>query len=396
MANRLYRSRVSAARRQWIEQHATAGADLPVWSSRQGWVQSIREWVLTEHFRRACASVQVSIAGATVLAIAAAWAKSADHATGRNAAVTRAWIAAAVGCNPKTITRAWKVLEAAGFAVEIYHGHGSAETPGHGKRPSIWHLVSRTADAREDVENVPLPPIGGCSSESPVGTYSPSKRERSPEKNISPRKTGRRLRATPRPLAVQRLAAQFVARSRGLGHVHIGAICDAITDSGIDPAIWDAERLQEALEADMRKMGWHWPDEITNPAGFLRARLRRIAAPREQPCPVPEELVAPRCPSPVQAQSPARRSPMPNAAQRARIAGIRDEIGEVFAAQAARRAAAPPAKLELHVRSAVGYRRPPTSDGAAQVCAGCGCRDAVRRPFLPEHRADLCTECWQR
>lgn len=364
-----------------------------MWSSRQGWVQSIHDWAPTDQFRRACASVQVSIAGATVLAIAAAWSVFADHATGRNAAVTRARIAEAVGCNPKTITRAWKVLEAGGFAVEIYHGHGSAETPGHGKRPSIWHLVGRPADGGEAVENVPLPPIGGCSSESPVGTNSPRERKRSPEKS-SCRSTGRRLRATPRPLAVQRLAAQFVARSRGLGQVHIGAICDALTDSGIDPAVWDAEGLQKALEADMRKMGWHWPDEIANPAGFLRSRLRRLTAPVDKPEPVSVEPAAVTCPKSVPVKLAAGHFLAVSAAQRARITDIRNEIREVFDAKEVRRTVAGP--RVLHGQPRVIRRHPQAGASTPAACAGCGRSDAPWRPFLPPHRAHLCDECWQR
>lgn len=393
VANRLYRSRVSAARRKWIEQHSAVGADLAVWSSRQGWVQSIRDWAITAQFRHTRASVRVSIAGATLVAVAAAWSLSADHATGRNAAVTRARIAEAVGCDVKTITRAWKVLEAGGFAVEIYHGHGSAETPGHGKRPSIWHLVGRPADGGEAVENVPLPPLGGCSWESPVGTDSPSERKRSPEK-LSCRTTGRRSRATPRPLAVQRLAAQLVIRSRGLGQVHIGAICDAITDCGIDPAVWSAERLQQALEADMRKMGWHWPDEIANPAGFLRSRLRRLTVPVQKLGPVSVAPVATTCPGTVPIKPAGGLSPFPDAAQRARIADIRLDIREAFEAKDARRAWG-----GTRARSGqVGATRshPTGSVGGPAVCAGCGCDGAALRPFLPQHRANLCDECWQR
>jgi len=65
---------------------------------------------------------------------------------------------------------------------------------------------------------------------------------------------------------------------RGLRQGHIGTICDAITAAGIDPAVWSAKDIQDVLETDMRRTGRSWPDQITNPGGFLASRLRRLAA----------------------------------------------------------------------------------------------------------------------
>jgi len=83
-------------------------------------------------------------------------------------------------------------------------------------------------------------------------------------------------RAAARPLATQRLAAALVAGSHGLDGAHIGSICDALTAAGIDPTVWTARDITDALNADMRARGWTWPDHITNPGAFLFSRLRRL------------------------------------------------------------------------------------------------------------------------
>ncbi len=242
----------------------------------------------------------------------------ADHDTGRHVAITRATIAERIGCSDRTVTAAWRVLRAAGWAVEAQRGHGSPTTPTVGRRPSVYHLVSRrqpaVASIPEPVElrglepltprpasgsdceaaaalcgavdnsaDFHLPPLGGVCSLPPVGSNSPSAHPR--EKASSPRSKSRRWRAEPRPAALQRLADALTGNEygrrglcRGLRHGHIGAICDAITAAGIDPAVWSAKDIQESLEADMRRTGGTWPDQITNPGGFLASRLRKLGS----------------------------------------------------------------------------------------------------------------------
>ncbi|WP_134080885.1 rep protein [Mycobacteroides salmoniphilum] len=252
----------------------------------------MRIWSLSAEYLPACAAADVSIAAVTVHAVAEVWAQFADHGTGRNTAVTRARIAAEVGCSTKTVARAWRVLQEGGFAVEISRGHGNAATPSYGCRPSIWHLVSRPNPV-ENVDNVPLPPIGGFGTSTPVGSNSPRVCKHTPESNSHQTKPRRRWRATPRPIAIQRLAGQLAGHPerageprillgprrsviQGLGRVHVGAVCDAITAAGIDPAQWTASKLMAALDADMRASGLTWPDELQRPAAFLACRLRRL------------------------------------------------------------------------------------------------------------------------
>lgn len=73
--------------------------------------------------------------------------------------------------------------------------------------------------------------------------------------------------------------------THGLDRAHIGAICDALTGAGINPAVWSARTVNDALNADMRARGTTWPDHIANPGGFLATRLPRLSwtPPRDDP-----------------------------------------------------------------------------------------------------------------
>ena len=244
-------------------------ASTPVWTSRDGWLSSLRTWAHSRALGALCAAERVSITAPTLLAIATVMAEHADHATGRHVAITRATIAERIGCDVRTVTAAWRVLRAAEWAVEAQRGHGSPGTPSAGRRPSVYHLISRRR-----VSDFHLPPSGGSNSLPPVRTHSPSAHPR-PHKNLSTKPT-RHWRTTPRPLPVQRLAAQLVARSHGLGQGHIGGICDTITAAGIDPNVWSAQQITNALNRDMRRCGWSWPNHIERPAAFLSSRLQRL------------------------------------------------------------------------------------------------------------------------
>ncbi|SIN15188.1 Putative replication protein RepA [Mycobacteroides abscessus subsp. abscessus] len=294
-------------RRDWIERAGEVSARLPVWSSRDSWLDGLRSWATSRALASLCAAERVSITAATLLAVAAVMADYADHGTGRHVAVTRATIAERLNCHKNTVSNAWAVLRASGWAVEAQRGHGSPATPSVGCRASVYHLVPRrqapsgpaapqpaelrgiepltslTDSHTAPVENCDLPPSGGVCSLAPVGSNSPSAHPR--EKASSPRSKSRRWRAEPRPAALQRLADALTGNEygrrglcRGLRHGHIGAICDALTSVGIDPAVWSAKDIQKALEADMRRTGGTWPDQITNPGGFLASRLRKLGS----------------------------------------------------------------------------------------------------------------------
>ncbi len=315
--------------RRWIERAGARAATprQPVWSSRESWLAALGQWAQSRALAAVCTAERVSITATTLLAIAAVMAEHADHSTGRHVAITRATIAARAGCGERTVTAAWRLLRASGWAVEAQRGHGSPGTPSVGRRPSVYHLVprrstppaelrglepltsqptepvttNRTVTAVDNSTDCHLPPLGGVCSLPPVGSNSPSAPQRA--KNSPSQRKSRRWRAEPRPLALQKLAAELTRRCVGLGSGHIGSICDALTSAGIDPDSWTAQAVQEELEADMRRTGGTWPDQVTNPGAFLASRLRRLGsfAGRQPPR---SAATAPR-PSAVSAPPPA-------------------------------------------------------------------------------------------
>jgi hypothetical protein len=261
-------------RRDWITRAGACPATTPAWTSRDGWLDALRRWANSDGLAQLCRTEGVSITAPTLLAVATAMAGHADHATGRNVAVTRATLAAAAGCDVRTVTTAWRVLRTARWAVEAQRGHGSPDTPSVGRRPSIYHLVSRRERHSTPGDHFHLPPLGGVCPSSPVGTYSPSA-PKARRQESQPMKA-RPWRCAPRPLALQRLAAEVIGRCHGLGHAHSGGICDALTAAGIDPQLWTARQITDALNADMAARGWSWPDRIERPGAFLASRLRRL------------------------------------------------------------------------------------------------------------------------
>lgn len=416
VSDRLRKMRAADARRSWIERQGETGPTTPVWVSRDAWIEDVRGWAVSPDFAPLCASVGVSITSATVVAVAVLWAGSADHGTGRHAALTRARIAEKMGCAIKTVSRAWKVLGAAGWAVEVARGHGSSSGHTAGNRPSIWHLVSRrpaVPEAADPVENVPLPPKAGSCLLSPVGNYSPSVRERAREE-ISPTdhtarpRSRRRYRATPRPLAVQRLAAGLVtpavgrgpdnhgrrtALIAGLERAHLGSICDAITSAGIDATAWTPKTLAAALNADMQARGWSWPDRIERPGALLAARLRRLPA-RPDTTPIDGGTAAGLEQDRRSAVAPVA-APVAvvefTATERARITAARLHARRVLTEHQQRRAA------DTRQRRAVAVpvrQSAPAAVPEAGTCATCGTADAPRRRFMPPHRSHVCDACW--
>lgn len=248
-----------------------------MWTSRESWLTALGSWAADEAvFAAERQRVGVAITAPTLCAVAEVMAEHADHATGRHVAIARATIAERVGCDVRTVTAAWRLLRTTGWAVEAQRGHGSPGTPAVGRRPSVYHLTPRRAPApaRSAVQHFHLPPSGGFKSLTPVGNNSLSTHPC--RQKFTPNHKRRRSRAEPRPLALQRLAAELVANSHGLGRVHIGAICDALTAAEVNPQEWTARALIQALNTDMVRRGWNWPDQINNPAGFLLSRLRLL------------------------------------------------------------------------------------------------------------------------
>ncbi len=314
---------------------------VPVWSGRDGWLTGLGEWASAPAFSDAKTSARVSIAAATLLAIAAAMAAHADHRTGRHVAATRATIAARAGCSQRMVTAAWKLLRAAGWAIEAQRGHGSAGTPAGGRRPSVYHLVPRR-EPRPAVHNCHLPPKAGSCSLPSVGNYSPSARKARAEGK--PSKEQRRKRRPPAAATIspeaRGIAAWLAGHSHGLFHAtgrpdreHSGALAIALDRSHLDLAAWSGPSIAAALDADMKARGWSWPDRIDRPGAFLASRLRRLDW---RPCGLPKSGGA-AATSPDGA-TPAWEPPGPE--ERKRIEAIRAEIAATLAAARRRRSGA--------------------------------------------------------
>jgi len=362
-----------------------------MWTSRQGWLSALRQWANSPALAATCNAARVSMTAPTLLAVAAVMAQFADHATGRNVAVTRARVAARVGCDPRTVTTAWRVLRVGRWAVEAQRGHGSPGTPGAGRRPSVYHLVPRKTAQLVHVFH--LPPSGGSSSQPCVENYSPSAPTRAPEQKFPTRDHHRRRwRATPRPLAVQRLAAELVARSHGLHRGHIGAVCDAITTAGVDPRTWPVRAIIDALNTDMRARGWSWPDRIERPGAFLAGRLRRLQWRPDGP-PKSGGQAAARTEGTARADTDCRQpSPPPpvlSQAQRAPIAAAKATARHQ--PTAALTGAGTPTAPGGHHRTDTAQPAPPTAPMC--VCCQHGCTAARRRHggLLWPH---MCSPCW--
>lgn len=239
-----------------------------MWISRDGWLDELERWLDTDEGRAACAQAHVRVS--LLLRVARVLAAHADHGTGRHCAVTNAATATAASCSARTVTTVRQVLSQAGLAVEIRRGTGSFNAPANLRRPSIWHLVSRSQPVDKPVV-CELPPSRRDRRVRHLGKNSPSGRTRPPRRSRSTKTT-----PTPRPLHVQKLAAGVIARSVGLGKVHAGHICDALMRSGLDLDTWTARQITDAIDADTKDRGWSWPAHIEHPGAFLATRLRRL------------------------------------------------------------------------------------------------------------------------
>lgn len=265
---RSVRAHARGVRRRWIVEAGQAPASMPMWVSRAGWLEELERWLATDEGRAACA--EVHLRPPLLLKVAQVLAAHADHRSGRHCAVTNAVAAAAADCSARTVTTARQLLSVAGLAIEIRRGTGSAHAPADLRRPSIWHLVSRSQPVDKSVVCA-LPPSRRDRRVSHAGKNSPSGSPRPPRGSRSQRQP---RSSTPRPLHTQKLAAGVIAASVGLGHVHPGQICDALTRSSLDLNEWSAQQVIAALNADMRDRAWNWPNRIERPGAFLAFRLR--------------------------------------------------------------------------------------------------------------------------
>ncbi|WP_144377017.1 hypothetical protein [Rhodococcus pyridinivorans] len=316
---------------------AGACARVPTWHSRRYWL-SLCEWIVTHTERGHAALQRHGIAASTFLRVCAAHAQYAESTTGRHVSASLATLATTDKLSVDQLKRGRRALKTLDLGIELVRGKklnatereaaARLYTHTHGQPPSrlqvgaasVWAL-SAPAWA---VETMPAPDkprkqprrrprrrprftlMTGTSATQSVSRaphHSPSSAPQSLSGSLSTCLSVRkdhqaRTRAgehnptstTPRPLALQRAAAQLIeripvlrtivgideatARRRG----HIGSICDLLLDAGIDTDRWTGIDIAHALNHDGMARGWTWPtaEAMTAPLRLVAFRLSRI------------------------------------------------------------------------------------------------------------------------
>ncbi|WP_336883021.1 replication protein [Rhodococcus globerulus] len=286
-------------------------ARTPIWTSRTQWQHQVRTLLNSPTGTQLCKTHTISTE--TVFAVAVTHAHYADSKTGRSITASRITIATRAGVSVSVVKRARRVLTGLGVAIELVRGRylqkieSMAAEAHHGHRQfraaSVWALISpRTAVAAITVPfnksrklsratlrsaayrartasrisphtggRGPLSPSGGFVLQSLVLKFSPTHAH---TRAGNPNNT---QKSTPRPIDLQRTAAQLIAHIPALKTTkHIGRICDVLDRAGIDVTRWTGRDIARELTTDTQTRGWIWPTQITRPIAFLRWRLAQI------------------------------------------------------------------------------------------------------------------------
>ena len=286
-------------------------ARTPVWSGRAQWQHQVRTLLNSPTGTEICKKNTISTEAA--FAVAVTHASLAEGKTGRGVTASRETISNRAGVSVSVVKRARRVLGALGMAVEQERGRylttleSMAAESHHGHRQfqaaSVWALISPRAavttitapfkrsrkPSRATLRSAayrartaprtsphpggrgPLSPSGGFVLPSLVVKFSPTHAHTRAGKPKNPQRT------TPRPINLQRTAAQLIAHIPGLKTTrHVGHICDVLDRAGIDPARWTGRDIARKLTTDTQSRGWVWPTQLTRPTAFLRWRLAHI------------------------------------------------------------------------------------------------------------------------
>lgn len=334
---------------------AGAAARIPAWTSRAQWQLLVHLALATERGHRIRNAEKVSCS--SVIAVAVTMSRFASSRTGRDVTASNFVLAGKAGVSERVVSRARKVLQELGLAVEVERGrrlspieraaarahHGGWQTTA----ASVWYLTvpktavphlaeamaargrrirrRRTKAVAKHRENPQaagsgdLPPSRGVSSFCSVGSNSPTPAENRGAAGIS---TTSRHERRPRPLHLQRAAAELVRHAPALSHGHIGAVCQAILAAGIDTTRYGGRDIATCLTRDTQDRGWTWPNRIARPRAFLTARLSMLGwsgpSPTEQAAARAEERARQRRAEAEAAAQRLREAPPASDEQRAR------------------------------------------------------------------------------
>ncbi len=321
--------------RSWsLPVEPTEQARVPVWTSRREWLRQFRHHTTSPVGKALCARHLIKPDKA--YAVAQAHAHFAESHTGRGVSAAKSTIAARAKVSESSVNRARRVLIALGMGIEHVRGRNlktleflAAEAHHGGQQhraASTWSLSSpRTIVAttpqrklsktrpsraseratrhrarnslRPDVNRVDQP---HSSRPGPIGTDTLSSvgflsfevlplgrtHQRAHARAQLTTKKRNTSRITPRPLALQRTAAELVIHAPALSPPgHIGAICDLLRDVKIDTTRWTGRDIAQTLSRDTADRGWIWPtrSSLISPLAYLRRRLDGIDWTGESP-----------------------------------------------------------------------------------------------------------------
>jgi len=294
-AVRDFEKRIEAARqlndetgqrgRSWaIPVEAGLQAKAPCWTSKAGWTTAMAVALDTDESRALCRG---RIRAKVLMAVGKAMARFADSSTGRgvtasNGTIGRvaAEILGKASLSGRTVCTARWILAKLGLAVELERGRylsadeRIAAAEHHGgvqlRAGSTWSLI---LPRHRGMGIFVLPPRGHRGSKTPSRNNSPKRAQARTR-----RPSAATPREKPRPtLPIQRLVAELVAKTPALERVrHLGALCRVIEQSDLDTTRWTGRDLVEAINADTKRRGWTFPDQLDNPAAWLRWRLATL------------------------------------------------------------------------------------------------------------------------
>lgn len=268
----------------------------PIWSGRMKWQRQVREVLNSREGIRVCGQHHVD--RERVYAVAVSMARSADHRTGRRVTVSRGVLAQRAGISLTVLKRARRALSDLGLAREMVRGrllrtveqwaaeahHGRRQT----KATSVWALVSPASrtlrpHAARGSEPSPVRPQEPGRGPQSLSSYVSSNRYVTKYKTTRARASGTRhggrAAENPRPIALQRAAAELLRHAPSLkGPRHIGAVCDVIRAHSIDTERWSGRDIARALSEDTKRRGWNWPavGDLRDPVSYLRRRIARL------------------------------------------------------------------------------------------------------------------------
>lgn len=268
-------------------------ATVPVWSGAGSWLDALAAALRTPQgdAQRRTARVRVE----TVLDVAAVDARAADSRTGRGVATAHATVARQLGCAPKTIQRARRLIEALGYAVTVLTGRylttqeRAVAKDQHGGDQRRM-ASERTLTIPQATTHVHLPRRGQVHNQGFSRSGLPTRAQGRAGAAPRPARTRKPQRQADRPpLPVQRLAAGLAQRMPWLARGHIGALCRTLGTLGLDDIGWTPADVITMLDRRNVDLGVYSIDARAQTAPLALFAHQARAALANQPVEPPRQ-----------------------------------------------------------------------------------------------------------